>query len=109
MSTGHSETYYWTSTISKLLFTIFMVTTSALVANTLPPTFDSDEVKIERIKTERLEMFMKKLHTMNDTTVRAVLDNIENIERAMHIKMEMPDEDKIADESDEHAAGTGSD
>jgi hypothetical protein len=93
MSSGYSESHYWVSGVTRVCVIALLVVATLVVGFQLPQHYDSDEVKLERIKNERLEVFMQKLNMMDDEMARNVLTSIESIGKALDT--EIKDEEEV--------------
>lgn len=83
---SYSTDHYISTTISRVCVTILLIVLACLSFTELPKAFDSDELKMERLRTERIEMFMERLDSMDEATAKTVLENLENVERAFAVR-----------------------
>ncbi len=73
------------------LITVCFGITGAVVHSALEPVEIKKEnirIQMENIKTKRVEEFMRKLQYMDAETIKAVLENLDKIDKAFDIDAE---------------------
>lgn len=85
----YSDSHYFVSGITRVCVFLFMLAIGLCLIFEMPKVFESDDLKRERIiteretiKTKRIEMFLIRIDNMDEeTTAKLILENLETIEK----------------------------